>query len=250
MNKMIKCVLVLALAPVFSIAQAQSNYVNEGANMNGGVNRTVSSTVTKTTVSNVSNTTNLNNNVNTGAYLTDSSGAIVKSNFGLCWRTSSWTPQTAIRECDPDLFKDIAVVQEVQVVQEVTPVTVVQAKAPVSVVLKTFFNFDKDQLTQVNKDKLRDVANKMREFDIDTVTLKGHADRIGSDEYNENLSQRRADVVKAELVSLGVAESKIMTEAKGETQPEVTCDGRTSPKVIACLAPNRRVEIEVVGSEK
>ena len=213
MKKMIKYILI-ALMPVFSIAHAQ----------------------------------------NTGAYVTDSSGQVVKSGFGLCWRTSSWTPATATKECDPDLFKDEVIPPKRA--EEVKPkVDEVQPKPPVvkqavSVVLKTFFNFDKSELSQENKDKLREVANKIKEFNIEVITLTGHADRIGTDDYNQGLSERRAAVVKAELVRLGVESSRIYTEAKGEKEPVVNCAGKTSAKVIACLAPNRRVEIEVVGSAK
>ena len=213
MRKMIKYVLI-ALMPVFSIAHAQ----------------------------------------NTGAYVTDSSGQVVKSGFGLCWRTSSWTPATATKECDPDLFKDEVITPKRA--EEVKPkVEEVQPKPPVvkqavSVVLKTFFNFDKSDLSQENKDKLRDVAAKIKEFNIEVITLRGHADRIGTDDYNQGLSERRAEVVKAELVRLGVDSSKIYTEAKGEREPVVNCPGKTSSKVISCFAPNRRVEIEVVGSAK
>ena len=213
MNKMIKY-LILALLPVFSIAHAQ----------------------------------------NTGAYVTDSSGQVVKSGFGLCWRTSSWTPQTATKECDPELFKDEVKppkkVEEILKQEEVKPEPPTVVKQPVSVVIKTFFDFDKSDLTAESYAKLREVADKIKSYTIEVITVSGHADRIGTEEYNQKLSEKRAAVVKSELVKLGVDESKIYTEAKGESQPEVTCSGKTSAKVIACLAPNRRVKIEVVGSMK
>ena len=221
MNKMMKCVLLVALAPIFSIAQAQ-------------------------------NTNSVNSSVNTGAYVTDSSGAIVKSDFGLCWRTSSWTPQTAIRECDPGLFRDEVVVQQVETIRapEVSPIPVIADKAPINIIFETYFNFDRAQLKESSRDRLSVIARKIKELNIEVINLTGHADRIGSDEYNQSLSERRADIVKQYLVGLGVAENKIFTEAKGETQPKVNCDGVKSAKVITCLAPNRRVEIEVIGSKK
>lgn len=214
--------LVVALFPVLSMAHAQD--VN-----------------------------NSSENNHTGAYLTDSGGNIVKSNFGLCWRTSSWTPQTAVRECDPDLFKNEVTVTQtttevVQVAKPIEPEPVV--KQPVSVVIKAYFDFDKSNLTDESRSKLNDVAQQIKAYNVEVITVSGHADRIGTEQYNEALSQRRADTVKAELVKLGVDESKIFTEAKGESEPEVTCPGRTSAKVIACLAPNRRVQVEVVGSKQ
>lgn len=218
MKKIINC-LVVALLPALSMAHAQ-------------------------------NVTEDNHPMRTGAYLTDSAGNIVKSDFGLCWRTSSWTPATAVRECDPDLFK-----QEVTLTQTTTEVvqvvkTVEPVKQPVNVVIKTYFEFDRSNLTMDSRSKLNEVANKIKQYNVEVVTVSGHADRIGSEEYNEALSQRRADTVKAELVNLGVDESKIFTDAHGETEPEVNCPGKTSAKVISCLSPNRRVELEVVGSRQ
>ena len=72
----------------------------------------------------------------------------------------------------------------------------------------------------------------------------GHADSIGSDAYNQKLSVRRAESVKAYLVSKGVEPNRIYTEGKGEKQPVAsnkTKDGRQK---------NRRVEIEVIGTRK
>lgn len=212
MNKMIKY-LVLALLPVFSIAHAQS----------------------------------------TGAYVTDSSGQVVKSGFGLCWRTSSWTPQTATKECDPDLFKDEVTPPKKEVVvikDDIKPEPPVIKPQPVNVVIKAFFDFDKSDLTADSRAKLKEIADKIKSYNVEVITVSGHADRIGTEDYNQRLSERRAAVVKAELVKLGVDASKIYTEAKGESQPEVNCPGKTSAKVIACLAPNRRVQVEVVGALK
>lgn len=196
---------------------------------------------------------------NTGAYVTDTSGRVVKSGHGLCWRTSSWTPETAIKECDPDLFvvkQELPPVrQEVIILPEVKPQprvepqveTILIQQVPVTVVLKTFFNFDRFDLSNESRNRLRDVAEKIEQFDVEVIYLRGHADRIGTDQYNQRLSQRRANVVRNELIRLGVDPAKIQVEAFGESEPVVECAGKTSARVIACLAPNRRVEIEVMG---
>jgi len=81
--------------------------------------------------------------------------------------------------------------------------------------------------------------------------VTGHADRIGTDAYNQKLSQRRADAVKDYLVGQGVEDKRIETAAKGESEPVVSCDnvkGKVSGKnknLVECLQPNRRVVVEV-----
>jgi len=84
------------------------------------------------------------------------------------------------------------------------------------------------------------------------ILAVGHTDRLGSDAYNQKLSERRAAAVKTYLVSKGVEANRIYTEGKGKKQPVTgtTCDnvkGRTA--LIACLQPDRRVEVEVIGSK-
>lgn len=216
MKKMIKCILLLALVPVFSIAQAQ------------------------------------NTNTNTNAYVKDNYGEVVKSNFGLCWRTSSWTPQTATRDCDPELFKEDVISKKVEIIKtpELKQEAVVKTKQVVNIILKEFFEFNKSELSQVNKDKLKEVAEKIKTFNVEVITVSGYTDRIGTEKYNQNLSEKRANVVKEELIKLGIEKDRLYTEAKGENEPVVNCKGKTTAKVIACLAPNRRVEIEIVGSNK
>lgn len=193
---------------------------------------------------------------NTGAYLTDGSVSVVKSGFGLCWRTGSWTPATANKECDPELFKEdttpkkVEEAVKVKVEEEKKIIPVVKVKQPITIVLKEYFDFDKAELSQANKEKLSEVVAKIKTFNVEVITVSGYADRIGTEDYNQSLSEKRANVVKEELSRLGVDKSKIYTESKGENYPEVNCPGKTTAKVIACLAPNRRVKIEVVGAEK
>jgi OOP family OmpA-OmpF porin len=91
--------------------------------------------------------------------------------------------------------------------------------------------------------KLKDVQK------LELVLVTGHTDRIGSQAYNQKLSERRADAVRNYLVSKGVAKDKIETLGMGKTQPVpgVNCTMTALKPLIACLAPNRRVEVEVKG---
>jgi outer membrane protein OmpA-like peptidoglycan-associated protein len=117
----------------------------------------------------------------------------------------------------------------------------------------TLFGFNKSRLSAEGEAKLDDIGSKLREVNIESITDTGHADRIGSEEYNQKLSVSRAETVKAYLASKGVQSDRISAVGKGKSQPVTSpdaCKGPATPKVIACLQPDRRVEIEVRGSEK
>ena len=90
--------------------------------------------------------------------------------------------------------------------------------------------------------KLDDLVSKMSGLNLEVIIAVGHTDSVGSDAYNQKLSIRRSEAVKAYLVSKGVEKNRVYTEGKGEKQPVAdnkTAEGR---------AKNRRVEIEVVGT--
>jgi OmpA-OmpF porin, OOP family len=106
------------------------------------------------------------------------------------------------------------------------------------------FDFDKAVIKPEGKSKLDDISNKAKGVNLEVVIAIGHADSVGSDAYNQRLSVRRAESVKAYLVSKGIEGNRVYTEGKGEKQPVAdnkTRDGR---------AKNRRVEIEVIGTRK
>ena len=111
------------------------------------------------------------------------------------------------------------------------------------------FDFDRYAIRPDARSKLDDLVGKLRNVTLEVIIAVGHADRLGSDAYNMKLSVRRADAVKAYLVSKGIATSRVYTEGKGERQPVKDCTGSGKTKeLIACLEPNRRVEAEAVGS--
>ncbi len=111
------------------------------------------------------------------------------------------------------------------------------------------FDFDRYAIRPDASGKLDDLVGKLRSVNLEVIIAVGHADRLGSDAYNQKLSVRRADSVKAYLVGKGIAASRVYTEGKGERQPVKDCKGSGKTKeLIACLEPNRRVETEAVGS--
>jgi OmpA-OmpF porin, OOP family len=115
------------------------------------------------------------------------------------------------------------------------------------------FEFNKAVLTQDARTKLdNEVIAKLRDLkDVRYIIVNGHADRLGSSEYNQRLSEKRADAVRAYLVSKGVDAGKVETLGFGKTLPVKACpDQKDRKQLIACLADNRRVVVEVQGTPR
>jgi OOP family OmpA-OmpF porin len=167
----------------------------------------------------------------------------------LCWRDANWTPATAAEGCDGALVK--AAEAPAATAPAAAPgAAPAPTAAPAATVQKVtyaadaFFDFDKSVLKPEGKAKLDDLAGKVKNINLEVIIAVGHTDSIGTDAYNQKLSVRRAEAVKAYLVSKGIDKSRVYTEGKGEKQP--VADNKTA----AGRAKNRRVEIEVVGTQK
>jgi OOP family OmpA-OmpF porin len=174
----------------------------------------------------------------------------------LCWRTGYWTPAMAIVECDPDLVpKPPAPPPPAPPAPPPPPPPKPAAPAPqvqkITLASKALFDFDKAVLKPEGKAAIdTEIVAKLKDVQkLELVLVTGHTDRIGSQAYNQKLSERRADAVRDYLVSKGVAKDKIETLGMGKTQPVpgVKCEMKAMKELIACLAPNRRVEVEVKG---
>ena len=112
------------------------------------------------------------------------------------------------------------------------------------------FAFDRYALTPAARSRLdQDVVGRLATCaSIEAVVIEGHADRLGSQQYNQKLSERRADSVKAYLVSKGVDRDKVETIGMGKTVPAKFCpDIKDRRELIACLAPNRRAITSIKG---
>lgn len=182
------------------------------------------------------------------AYVQDGRGVIARDPFGLCWRTGYYTPADAVAGCDAPLEQPKPVVKEEPKPPVVTPQPPKPEPKPaptsekVTFAADAFFDFDKSVLKPEAKVKLDDMASKLQAINLEVIIAVGHTDSVGTDEYNQKLSLRRSEAVKAYLVSKGIPANRVYTEGKGEKQPVAdnkTADGR---------AKNRRVEIEVVGT--
>jgi OOP family OmpA-OmpF porin len=119
---------------------------------------------------------------------------------------------------------------------------------------KALFDFDKAVLKPEGRAALdAEVVAKMAGVQkLELVLVSGHTDRIGSDAYNQKLSERRADAVRDYLVSKGVPRDRVETLGLGEKQPVTgtSCQQKNRKALIECLQPDRRVEVEVKGETR
>jgi len=168
----------------------------------------------------------------TGAYLTSGYGEPVRSAYGQCFRTGDWNEARAVQECDPQLFT-------------------------MSYSMEVLFEFERAELGAEGRKVLDDLAAKLLALDLESVNGTAHADRIGGAAYNERLSERRAEAIRTYLVGKGVPEDVLHFESKGAREPataerckEMGEESKQNAKLIACLGPDRRVEIEIAGRMK
>jgi len=173
----------------------------------------------------------------------NANGDVWKNASGDCWRNASWTPATAAPGCGPAPAPAPKAV-EAPPAPKAAPAPAPQAPAAskVTYAADAFFDFDKATLKPAGKAKLDDLVGKVKGINLEVIIAVGHTDSVGSDAYNQKLSVKRAESVKAYLVSKGIEKNRIYTEGKGEKQP--VADNKTTEG----RAKNRRVEIEVVGT--
>ena len=127
------------------------------------------------------------------------------------------------------------------------------APKPINIASTELFEFNKATLTSEARAKLdSEVIGKLKDMaSIRYIIVNGHADRLGSPQYNQQLSEKRAEAVRAYLVSKGVDASSIETLGFGKTLPVKSCpDQKDRKALIECLAPNRRVVVEVQGTPR
>lgn len=205
-------------------------------------------------------------------YLIDTRGNVIKTAYGLCVRTGYWTPAMAIAECDPDLVMkqmppSAGPVSPDPAPAPIAPIPsaapempiVVAAAAPEKPAVEAYFNaetlFDFDTaVVKPEGQKVLDeeiVSSMKMHTDVALLTITGHADRIGTEAYNQNLSERRANAVKDYLVKQGVAAERMRASGKGESEPNPKAntrqgctDNMSRNRLIACLQPDRRVTVE------
>jgi len=176
-------------------------------------------------------------------YVTDELQNVITSDYGECWHTGSALP----------LLENSVPCKASFAALEIPP-TAAPAPVPEATVMSfgvdTMFDFDKATLSPSACMELDAFIGKLSEMDPESITIIGHADRIGSDSYNQDLSERRAQAVKSYMIDMGIPADGIQAYGMGETQ-QVTkggeCAATSTNELILCLQPNRRVEAKVVG---
>ncbi len=199
-------------------------------------------------------------------YAIDGRNVVARSGYDLCWRTGYWTPAAAANVlagetpvgcgCDGDIMPKDACAAPMAAAPEAKPMPAAPMPKPsadkIKLAADALFDFDKAVLKPEGMAKLDRLASQADALKLEVILAVGHTDRLGSASYNQKLSEKRAAAVKQYLVSKGVEANRIYTEGKGETQPITTDNCKNSlgrKKLIECLQPDRRVEIEVIGSK-
>lgn len=213
-----------------------------------------------------------------------SSGRVVQNGFGQCVRAGHWTPANAAEPCDRVARAAVAAPPPVVVAQapepklepapapQPEPIAQAPAPAPTPVVAPepprpviqkltlssdVLFDLNSAVLKDSGKNRLDQLVSEVKGANVDEIIAIGHADRIGSDDYNQKLSEARAQAVKDYLQSKVSNANRVTAEGKGEAQPVTgdKCKGLgaergSNVKLVDCLQPDRRVEIEVLGTRE
>ena len=171
----------------------------------------------------------------------------------LCWRDANWTPATAAPGCDGAIAAKAAAPAAAPAVAPAAPAAAAPAAAAPAVAAQkvtyaadAFFDFDKSVLKAEGKAKLDDLVSKVKDINLEVIIAVGHTDSIGTDAYNQKLSERRAKAVYDYLAGNGVAASRLVGPVGyGESRPiapNTNADGSDNPEG---RAKNRRTELNV-----
>lgn len=207
-------------------------------------------------------------------YVNSPEGVNVRNPYGQCWRAGYWTPAMASEPCDavarasvpPPVVAAAPQPEPAPAPQarpEPAPLVQAAPEPPRPVLQKVtlstdvLFEFNKAELRESGKQKLDEIAEGLKDAKVDEILAIGHADRIASEEYNRKLSEDRAQAVKTYLAQKGFGEDKVRIEGRGEQQPvtgedcaKMGPERASNKKLVNCLQPDRRVEIEVFGTRE
>lgn len=186
-------------------------------------------------------------------YVVKSDGQVWRNAAGDCWRSSSEPTLESRAQCDPVTAAPPAPRAAVAE-RPARPVEVAQAApAPVAMSLSaaTLFAFDSAVLRPEGRTELDRLSRDIGGMNAERIMITGHTDRLGSAAYNQRLSEQRAEAVRAYLVSRGLNANRIQAQGRGHTQPvtrAADCTGARSDRLISCLQPDRRVDVQVSGT--
>ena len=202
-------------------------------------------------------------------YVSNSGNQIWTSPYGLCWKTTDWTPDKAVEPCDSVPRAQVQAppppIAATPAPPPPAPAPIAQAAPPppapvierVSLESDVLFEFNKAELRPAGQQKLDELADRLKDAQVESVLAVGHADRIASEKYNQELSEKRAEAVKQYLAQKGIESQRVRAEGRGESQPvtgdqckRMGAESAGNRKLVACLQPDRRVEVEVRGTRE
>lgn len=192
-------------------------------------------------------------------YVISSDGAVVMSGSGLCVYADTGNAFLRNNPCIP-VAAPVSLLQPAPPAPAIRPAPVVADAGPppvppvvarVTFDADALFDFDKSRLRPAGQLALDKFVDELKGLDAGMISAIGYTDRIGADAYNQHLSDQRAQTVSSYLQSRGIEPANVHTEGRGNTQPVTkpgSCSGERGASLIACLQPDRRVEVEVSGS--
>ena len=200
-------------------------------------------------------------------YVGSGAGVVATNPFGLCWHGGAeWTPDKAAAPCDvvPRASAPVAPVAKAPEPEPAPAPLAEAAPAAAPVVIEkislntdVLFPFNSAELLPGGQQRLDQLAQDAQGANVDQVVLTGHADRIGSEDYNQQLSEERAQAVADYLAQKGVDSSRLQVEGKGKSEPitgnecaKLGAENNKNQKLIACLQPDRRVDATLLGSRE
>jgi OmpA-OmpF porin, OOP family len=194
-------------------------------------------------------------------YVGSGAGVVATSPYGLCWRQgASWSADKAAAPCDAVArvsTPPAPVAQAPAAAPAPAPLAPPRVIEKITLSTDVLFGFNKAELTPAGEQKLDQLAQDAKGADVEKVVLTGHADRIGGEDYNQQLSEERAQAVADYLESKGVNSSRLQVEGKGKSEPitgdqckNMGAENNKNAKLIACLQPDRRVDAELLGSRE
>ena len=201
-------------------------------------------------------------------FVVDSAGKVVRDTRNDCVHNSAWTGNQSLSQCEARVAAATPPPAPAPTEQAQAPTQTGELPPPVpteTVALPadeptetaaaprrveriflgadTYFEFNKAELRPQAHTTLDKIVAQAKDGQNATIEIVGHADQIGSEDYNLTLSQRRADAVRAYFIEQGLPEDSIRVEARGESDPIVQCEGKQGQQLVSCLQPNRRSEI-------
>jgi OOP family OmpA-OmpF porin len=207
-------------------------------------------------------------------YAVASDGRVVLNGSRECVRAGHWTAANAAEPCDRVARADVppppvaaAPAPEPKLEPAPAPAPLAQPAPPpepprpviqkLALSTDVLFDFNKAELKESGKQRLDELAGQIKDANIDEIIAVGHADRIASEEYNQKLSEARAQAVKDYLTGKVANANRVTAQGKGESTPvtgedckKMGPEAASNKKLVACLQPDRRVEIEVLGSRQ